>query len=169
VNKNLKYVGALAMAMSPTANAEAILNKPTFLEAAVTFLTGTDAGIHPEYANGEPEEIDMKDPFGEFTGAFTSQEPCVIQQRAISPPNNILRTFNFTNLPGPQSARLRANGPSIEFGAGVLTLAKNGRSEPHEGGMITMIREAKQLMALQYIRDNFCPGLPEAPVLVNPY
>jgi hypothetical protein len=79
--------------------------------------------------------------------------------------------------------RVHANGPGIDFGPGVLWLAKSqgpfvdektdkivpGSLQELSSGTFYLRQVAKQLGALTYIRDNFCPGPPEPPITVNPY
>lgn len=175
-----KLIIAATMLATP-GHAETILNQPSFYEAATVFLTGHDTGPLP---SGD----DMYTQPGWNNGAFpgdtvyykASATPCLMFEFQESRPWGV-RTWNFNFMASPQTA-YGETGQVIDFGENVMKTMNRRVARFNENDLpveesiriathvtFMMVNPAKQLMALQYIRDNFCPGLPEPTRHVNPY
>src|SRR5262245_41180467 len=169
-----KAVSVAALAIATTVNT-ASGAQPSFLEAAAFFLTGEEHLEKQAVNNGQAAvSVASKQFF-----FVMDNEPCTViwidmnpgtQQRSVKAIH-----VNFSKLPGPNSINWNRNGyliTGLVDGAICSSAVRKDASEPT--GMSFPDKTcsgwfrnspaglgARQMHALQYIRDNFCMGLPQ--------
>jgi hypothetical protein len=181
-----------------TVNAtEFVYTRPTFLEAAVFVLTGRE---FREQKNADSlSYIETQE--AEYVQGIRGEDwPCLVfefnklQSDARHPFN--VNSFNFKFLPGPRSPHIFLRSGQVVFQVHAEQRAVadtdpttfalchsdrslvNGRLEHVNGSTRcadeftwTLWSGERGLFALQYIRDNFCAGLPQPPAppdYINP-
>jgi hypothetical protein len=75
--------------------------------------------------------------------------------------------WDFNKFPSPKKVTMFYYSANPAMRVSVEAGALRGMTEKFLFGLVGNVY--RQLNALQYIRDNFCPGIPEAPVVVSPY
>ena len=165
-----------------------VLAKPSFLEAAVFFLEGKEPDPAQIISNSE---INL--PLTHYRQ--DKDQPCIVFAFSTAPPYGAI-SYNFNLFPGPRSAHMYQDGVaqfhivashrSVED-THPTTFARCTRRRAYVDGTLryvdgstmcqtdwtlTLPHGERALRALQYIRDNFCEGLPQPParpLIINPY
>jgi hypothetical protein len=181
---------AIALLTIPGAAAAA----PSFLEAAAFFLSGNEPqkplpdNTRKVYAGPIQFALDDTEPCTIFQ---TSTQPKYLvnllqfPRDGIWPTNNIAlwhtTKIQFNQFPSPKAAQFP--NPNIEvppwrgFYLWADSKAACNADNPQECARVIIVQDAmynvsmyRRFQALQYIRDNYCPGLPEPPPKpIKPY
>jgi hypothetical protein len=166
--------------------ADAAIEHPSFVQAAMMSLTGADSENFPSNST----QITVSSSYLGEEGTFTldKNNPCVITAKAVStvfiipefaelstdydymaqaPPQWPVKRFQFNKLPSPATVVHLPDGLR-DWAAFPLNASDKAVCNPDgECGVILKFRdvahEFRRLRALQYIRANYCPGLPEPP------
>lgn len=179
----LKLTTAVLAAIPLTSMTPVLANveHPTFLQTAGYFLVGQEIPDSIIIKLKDGEAFQAKGNFGLEAFVWGPDNPCVV----IVQTDNATYTINFDKFPGPNRATLRGGGRDTQqaewmLSPEVLTVSK-GSIDPNRGGgfadvvlyqldqihMRFIIHKyasvERQLKALQYIRDNFCPGEADPP------
>jgi hypothetical protein len=159
---------------------------PSFLEAAVFFMTGREPPhdvelrseklavvrnrFYPE--QGDPEQGQARDARCEYS--ILDTEPCTIYVFMLDPPYGAER-LEFMKLPSPRAMKM-FNDDAFQMDIPHETWCKS-KAEVNSKGVVERIKgtsmcsrgkilggeKFRRLAALDYIRANFCPGQPEPP------
>lgn len=181
----LATVAALLLVCSP-ATAQIEVTHPSFLEAAVFVMTGRDGSPNdpaPKLVHEDDGDISV----GANRYSIIPDQPTKI--KVMRGDNGTMETFDFNNFSGPNAANLRSSTDG--YGAAVIKIAiinglggyckgpVNGAAPGEQVHMIcydgtvqvfaSYISTSRRLQALQYIRNNYAPGLPQPPIVVKPY
>jgi hypothetical protein len=152
------------------------ISKPPFIEAAVFFLSGREAGQEKPWLKAVPLSASAM----LLPGVRIEQDkehPCVVYAEQTGPSYGVER-FDFALFPGPLAAKISRDGFAVFALSGEAHCAavrtKDGQFEADpshcEATMIVGGPDThRRLSALQYIRDNFCVGIPEPKLTVKPY
>ena len=143
-----------------------ISERPSFLEAAVFVKTGAIPCSKGSNRFCWFFETDGKpDPM--VAGHFWTKDDdsCVLYQTDRPGQTDQFRRIDFSQWPSPRTVgRIYVgNSPSQGLtlrGGALCTIWADGKSQCHSA---VEIYTPRQLRALDYIRANFCPGLPEPP------
>lgn len=176
----MKSIGVSILLLMFSAQAtqaqEINISKPSFIEAAVFFLSGREADQEKPWLKAVPlSESAMSIP-----GVHVEQDkerPCVVYAEETGPPYRVER-FDFALFPGPRSAKISHDGFPVfalrDEAHCAAVRAKDGQFKAKsfhcEATMILGGPDTyRRLLALQYIRDNFCMGLAEPTLSEKPY
>jgi len=181
----MKFITAMLAALMLSSSMTPVLadvEHPTFLQTAGYFLVGQEIpdSIIIKLKDGEAFQA-TKGNFGLEAFVWGPDNPCVV----IVQTDNATYTINFDKFPGPNRATLRGGGRDTQqaewmLSPEALTVSKGSIDPNHGGGFADVVlyqldqihmrfiihmygSVSRQLKALQYIRDNFCPGEPDPP------
>ncbi len=188
-----RIVGCLAIAaclaaidMTGVVAQDMKVTHPPFLEAAVFFLTGKEPPEAISLPDGDMQ-VSGRALRGGFIGPIEifayhvlSDDPCRVMKMETQPPY-LIEFYNFNRFSGPRSARILRDGATISMNDGYCS--GNGTNDD---GKVHILAEtpitcssqylwtligpvSRRLAALDYIRNNFCPGMPEPPLTIKPY
>jgi hypothetical protein len=192
IMKKSSLFSALALLLTaltiPMASGQDInIVRPSFIESAVFFLTGKEP---PAAVALSDTAMRLRDKSADFRQS--KDDPCLVIELQTAPPYG-LTSYDFSKFPGPRSATGRYTDAAVfTLPSGAIQTAKRrftsdcNNTMPTctlelvpgstrmvgDGGTFSLIGGTtlvRQLAALTYIRDDFCPGLPEPPITIKPY
>jgi len=164
---------ACALVASPAVNAAGPGEHPSFLRAAIFFLDGVEPGKDArmdgdnhayEWAD-EADYREGKPPVFEFT--VKKEEPCVVYakldwqdlSRGISK-TNLIR-YDFTKFPSPRVGRFWSQVVLYDVPQEAMCSLKVNKC--NSSIQFDQRSWPRRATALDYIRANYCKGLPEPP------